>query len=325
MPLSKLELKLNRRVAKAVTAFRLIEDGDRIMVALSGGKDSHAMLHLLHAMRARVPIDFELIAVHLDQAQPGYDGRSLVDYLEARGYAYRIIRADTYSIVREKTKPGQAYCFLCSRLRRGLLYRAALDLGCNKIALGHHREDALETLLLNLIFSGQLKTMPAWLTSDDGRNTVIRPLIYCEESDLARLADEKAFPILPCNLCGSQEKLQRREVRKVLDEIEARWPGASARMLAGLGHVRPSHLLDPGLWARLGMGPKAAPPPRCVGDDASETSDKTHRISYEVQMDSSLSTTAIFDFDEAGEVDRNALDNGDVSPLTQTDSSLIDV
>lgn len=250
---SHLERSLYRKLGQAVRDYQLLKTGDRVMVCMSGGKDSYALLYFLDILRRRSPVKFEIVAAHLDQGQPNYDGKPLVDYLEARGYEYRILRKDTYSIVKDKTLPGQAYCFMCSRLRRGVLYDAAVDLGCNKLALGHHRDDALETLFLNLIFSGQLKSMPPKLVSDDGRNTVIRPLIYCAEQDLARFSLEQAFPILPCNLCGTQENLQREAMKKLLDSIEVANPGARGRMLAALCNVRASHTLDQGLWNRLAL------------------------------------------------------------------------
>jgi tRNA 2-thiocytidine biosynthesis protein TtcA len=260
--ISTLERSLYRRVGQAVRDYHLIDDGDHIMVAISGGKDSYALLHFLHVMRKRAPVKFELTAVHLDQVQPGYDGRPLEDWLKEKGYPHRILHRDTYSIVKDKTAPGQAYCFMCSRLRRGILYQTAVDMGCNKIALGHHRDDALETLMLNLIFTGQLKSMPPKLMSDDRRNVVIRPLIYCGEPELHRFAAEQRFPILPCNLCGSQENLQRKAVRRLLDQIEAANPGARSRMLAGLTNVRPTHLLDRKLYSALGLEGLREPAPK---------------------------------------------------------------
>jgi len=281
--ISKLERSLYRRFAQAVREFDLIQDGDRIMVAVSGGKDSYALLHFLDIMRRRAPVRFDLIAVHLDQAQPGYDGRPLEGYLQEHGYDYRLLHRDTYSIVVEKTLPGQAYCFMCSRLRRGILYQAALELGCTKIALGHHRDDALETLMLNLIFSGQLKAMPPKLVSDDRRNTVIRPLIYCGTPELKQLAVEHGFPILPCNLCGTQENLQRVAMRTMLDQIEAANPGARNRMLAALINVRPSHLLDRKLWDALQLPGLAStlqrPPPSVAGLAEAEEAESTDELS----------------------------------------------
>jgi tRNA 2-thiocytidine biosynthesis protein TtcA len=237
-----LERRLLRDVGRAIGDHRLIEEGDRIMVAMSGGKDSYGLLVLLRAMQARAPIAFDLVAVHLDQGQPGYDGAPLERWLAAEGVSYKVLREDTYSIVTDKIPEGKTYCSLCSRLRRGILYRAAGDLGCNKIALGHHREDALETLLLNLFFGGKLASMPPRLTSDDGRFVVIRPLAYAAEADLAALAAERGFPILPCRLCGSQDEAQRKQMKALLADLERKHPTLRQTMLAAIGNVVPSHL-----------------------------------------------------------------------------------
>lgn len=231
----------------------MIADGDRIAVGVSGGKDSYALLHLLHASQRRARFDFELIAVHLDQVQPGYDGRPLKRFLEERGYPHRILQQDTYSVVMDKIPEGKTYCSLCSRLRRGILYTTAIEMGCTKIALGHHRDDLLETFLLNLMFAGQLKTMPPKLISDDGRNVVIRPLSYVAEADLIAFSAEQSFPILPCNLCGSQENLRRKAMKAMLTEWEARWPGTRGHMMAALANPRASHLPSTSLWQRLGL------------------------------------------------------------------------
>ena len=234
----------------------MIEDGDRVLVALSGGKDSYGLLRLLERLKKRAPIHFELVAWHLDQVQPGYDGEPLERWLQEWGGEYVIARQDTYSVVVDKISEGATYCSLCSRLRRGILYDAAVEMRCNKIALGHHGDDAIETLLLNLMFTGQLKTMPAWLRSDDGRNTVIRPLIGCYESELAAFSEEQRFPILPCNLCGSQENLQRQAVKALINSLEDRYPKVRGSMLAALTNVRSTHLLDTSLWQQLGLGPE---------------------------------------------------------------------
>jgi tRNA 2-thiocytidine biosynthesis protein TtcA len=249
----KLTRELSRRVGRCIGDFDLVQEGDRIMVCLSGGKDSYAMMHLLELLRRRSPVRFELLAVHLDQGHPGYDGAPLRGWLTERGFDHRIVSEDTYSIVKAKVPEGATYCSLCSRLRRGVLYNVAQELGCTKIALGHHRDDALETLMLNLMFTGQLKSMPPKLQSDDGRNVVIRPLLYCAEPDLARFAELESFPILPCDLCGSQEQLMRKQVKKLLAEMESLAPKAKESMLAALGNVRSSHLLDGELWAKLGL------------------------------------------------------------------------
>jgi tRNA 2-thiocytidine biosynthesis protein TtcA len=235
---------LLRDAGRAIADFKLIEPQDRIMVAMSGGKDSYSLLAVLQALQRRAPIRFELVAVHLDQGHPGYDGAPLRAFLEANGVEHRILSEDTYSIVTEKIPEGKTYCSLCSRLRRGILYGAAAELGCNKIALGHHRDDALETLLLNLFFAGKLASMPARLVSDDGAHVVIRPLIYCAEETLARFAAARAFPILPCNLCGSQSEAQRKQMKALLGRLEAEHPHLRQSMLAALGNVVPSHLLD---------------------------------------------------------------------------------
>ena len=212
------------------------------MVAISGGKDSYGLLVLLRALQARAPVSFELLAVHLDQGQPGYDGAPLERWLQAEGVPYKILREDTYSIVTDKIPEGKTYCSLCSRLRRGILYRVASELGCNKIALGHHREDALETLLLNLFFGGKLASMPPRLVTDDGRFVVIRPLAYAAEADLAALAEERHFPILPCRLCGSQDEAQRKQMKALLADLERKHPTLRQTMLAAIGNVIPSHL-----------------------------------------------------------------------------------
>jgi tRNA 2-thiocytidine biosynthesis protein TtcA len=247
-----LERQLLRGVGRAIADFRLIEPGDRIAVAVSGGKDSYTLLTLLAALARRAPIRFELVAVHLDQGHPGYDGEPLRRFLEQNGVEHRILREDTYAIVTEKIPEGKTYCSLCSRLRRGILYRVATELGCNKIALGHHRDDALETLLLNLFFAGKLAAMPARLHSDDGSQVVIRPLIYCAEDTIAAYAAARAFPILPCNLCGSQTEAQRKQMKALLQRMEAEHPHLRQSMLAALGNVIPSHLLDRSLAAAAG-------------------------------------------------------------------------
>lgn len=250
---SNLERKLARAVARASRGFDMIHDGDRILVALSGGKDSYTLFHLLDDLARRAPVTFSLVPVHVDQRQPGHDPAPLVRYLTSRGYDLHVEVDDTYSIVRSKIPEGGSYCSLCSRLRRAILYRLADQLRCNTIALGHHRDDAIVTLMLNLVFSGQLKAMPPKLVADDGRHIVIRPLIYCAEDSIAELAKLKSFPILPCRLCGSQPDQQRKAIDALLADLDARHPGARANMLAALANVRPSHLLDPGLWKALGL------------------------------------------------------------------------
>ena len=234
---------LVHNVGRAIADFDLIRDGDRVMVAVSGGKDSYALLLLLETMRRRAPVKFSLVAVHLDQAQPGHDVEPLRAWLEANGFDHRIVREDTYSIVKQTVPEGRIPCSMCARLRRAILYRLADEFGCTKIALGHHREDALETLLLNLFFAGKLASMPAFLTSDDGAHVVIRPLIYCAESDLAEFAAQHKVPILPCNLCGSLPNTQRKQMKALLERMESEHPRLRQTMLAAVGNVHLDHLL----------------------------------------------------------------------------------
>ncbi len=238
--------RLSRTMLRTVGEWNLIRGGDRILVAVSGGKDSYTLLDLLWRARRKAPVKFELVAYHLDQGQPGYDGGPLRAWLESFGAPFEIDRVDTYGAVIEDAteNPGKTYCRLCSRLRRGVLYTAAERLGCNKIALGHHRDDALETLLLNLFYSGRLQAMPAIYTTNDGRFEVLRPLIECGEASIARHARQRGFPILPCNLCGSQSDLKRVEIKRLLVELEQRIPDVRQVMTAALKNVRPSHLLD---------------------------------------------------------------------------------
>jgi tRNA 2-thiocytidine biosynthesis protein TtcA len=245
--------ELTRELGRCIGDFSLIADGDRVMVCLSGGKDSYTLLDLLERARKRAPIRFELVAVHLDQGHPGYDGAPLRRWLEERGFPHHIVSEDTYSIVKANVPEGKTTCSLCSRLRRGVLYNVAEELGCTKIALGHHRDDAIETLMLNLMFTGSLGSMPPKLVTEDGRNVVIRPLLYCAEDTIAAYAQERAFPILPCDLCGSQENLKRKEVKRLLAELESRFPRLRQSMLAALTNVRATHLLDRELWAGLGL------------------------------------------------------------------------
>lgn len=250
---NKLRKRLRRQVGKAIADFGLIEAGDRVMVCISGGKDSHAMLELLMALRDRAPIDFEIVAVTLDQKQPGYPEEVLPCYLETLNIPFYVLERDTYSVVRSVIPEGKTTCGLCSRLRRGTLYGFADQIGASKIALGHHRDDIVETLFLNLFFGGKLKAMPAKLKSDDDRHVVIRPLAYCKESDLARYASEMQFPIIPCNLCGTQENLQRQEIKKMLQGWEKRYPGRTETIFRALGNVAPSHLMDRALFDFEGL------------------------------------------------------------------------
>lgn len=235
---------LMRTMLRSNATYKLIAPGDRILVAVSGGKDSYTMLDLLWHAKRRAPIQFDVIAVHLDQGQPGYDGRPLADWLETYGAPYEILHEDTYSVVKGLVSEGDTYCAPCSRLRRGVLYSAAERLGCNKIALGHHREDTIHTMLLNLFYAGKLQAMPAMYRTDDGRFDVIRPLIECAERDIAAHAALAGYPILPCNLCGSQDGLKRKKIAAMVSELEREQPNLRAVMLNALQNVRPSHLLD---------------------------------------------------------------------------------
>ena len=241
---NKLAKRLRRQVGEAIADFGMIEEGDRVMVCLSGGKDSYGLLDVLLALREKAPVSFDLVAVNLDQKQPGFPAQVLPDYLSGLGVPFRIVEQDTYAVVKRVLPEGKTLCSLCSRLRRGVLYRVAGELGATKIALGHHRDDILATFFLNLFFGGKLKAMPPKLKSDDGKHIVIRPLAYAKEDDLAAYAEEKGFPIIPCNLCGSQEHLQRRQVREQLRQWEKQFPGRVESILRALSDVRPSHLLD---------------------------------------------------------------------------------
>jgi tRNA 2-thiocytidine biosynthesis protein TtcA len=240
----KLAKKLRHWTGDAIHDFTMIEDGDRIMVCVSGGKDSFAMLDLLMSLQRNAPIHFDLIAVNLDQKQPGFPAHILPAYFEQLGVKYKIVERDTYSIVKRLIPEGDTTCSLCSRLRRGILYSTADELGCTKIALGHHRDDLLETLFLNMFYGGKLKSMPPKLVSDDGKHIVIRPLAYCKEKDLERYAAIKAFPIIPCDLCGSQPNLQRQVIKTMLEEWDHKFPGSRESMLKALQNVVPSHLAD---------------------------------------------------------------------------------
>ena len=245
---NKLHKRLRRNVGKAVADYRMIESGDRIMVCLSGGKDSYGMLEILMNLRDNAPIEFELVAVNLDQKQPGFPTEILPQYLDGVGIEYHIIEKDTYSIVTEKIAENRTYCSLCSRLRRGTLYGFAEKIGATKIALGHHRDDIVETLFLNMFYQGKLKAMPPKLLSDDGANMVIRPLAYCREADLQALAKLRQYPIIPCNLCGSQDGLQRRVVKAMLRDWEREHPGRVETIFSALKHVAPSQLADTALF-----------------------------------------------------------------------------
>jgi tRNA 2-thiocytidine biosynthesis protein TtcA len=263
---NKLEKRLLRLAGQAIGDYSMIEAGDRVMVCLSGGKDSYGLLEVLLLLRERAPIDFEIVAVNLDQKQPGFPAHVLPDYLRARGLAFRIETQDTYSIVTRVIPAGKTMCSLCSRLRRGVLYRVASELGATKIALGHHRDDILGTFFLNLFYGGTLKGMAPKLASDDGRHVVIRPLAYVKEDDLARYAEVKAFPLIPCSLCGSQENLKRKEVKRMLVDWDKRFPGRVENIFNALARVVPSHLMDGTLFDFTGL--RAGGGPRSDGDIA---------------------------------------------------------
>jgi tRNA 2-thiocytidine biosynthesis protein TtcA len=253
---AKLIKRLRHHVGDAINDFNMIEQGDRVMVCLSGGKDSYGLLDILLGLQKSAPIDFTLVAVNLDQKQPGFPEHVLPEYLRSIGVEYHIVEEDTYSIVKRVVEEGKTTCALCSRLRRGILYRVADELGATKIALGHHRDDILQTLFLNMFYAGKLKAMPPKLVSDDGRHMVIRPLAYCRERDLERFSELRGFPIIPCNLCGSQPNLQRQVVKQMINDWDKRFPGRSETMFRALQNVVPSHLADSALFdfASLALG-----------------------------------------------------------------------
>ena len=242
--IAKLKKRLHRQVGRAIADFAMIENGDRVMVCLSGGKDSYSLLDILIELRERAPIEFSVVAVNLDQKQPGFPAEVLPEYLAGLGVDHRIVEQDTYSVVKRLVPEGRTMCSLCSRLRRGALYRVASELGATKIALGHHRDDMVATLFMNMFFGGRLKGMPPKLVSDDGRHVVIRPLAYVAEHDLIRWAEHRQFPIIPCTLCGSQENLQRKQVGEMLREWERKFPGRIENMFSAMQSIVPSHLLD---------------------------------------------------------------------------------
>jgi tRNA 2-thiocytidine biosynthesis protein TtcA len=251
---NKLAKRLQRNVGQAIGDFNMISEGDRVMVCLSGGKDSYTMLDILLELRKRAPVNFELIAVNLDQKQPGFPQHVLPDYLTQMGVPFHIIEQDTYSVVRRVIPEGKTTCGLCSRMRRGALYRFASENGVTRIALGHHRDDIIETLFLNLFNGGRIKAMPPKLLSDDGVHVVIRPLAYCTEQDIARYAEERQFPIIPCNLCGSQPKLQRQAIKEMLGQWKRRYPGRIENIFRAIGHVSPSQLADHDLFDFRSLG-----------------------------------------------------------------------
>jgi tRNA 2-thiocytidine biosynthesis protein TtcA len=263
---NKLSKRLMRETGRAIADFNMIEAGDRVMVCVSGGKDSFSMLDILMTLRSRAPIDFDIVAVNLDQMQPGFPTDVLPTYLTQVGVPFHIETRDTYSIVKRLIPEGKTTCSLCSRLRRGNLYRVATELGASKIALGHHRDDILGTFFLNMFYGAKLKAMPPKLVSDDGQHTVIRPLAYVPEADLIEYAEWKKFPIIPCDLCGSQENLKRKEVTRMLQEWDKKYPGRAWNVFKALGNVTPSHLMDPLLFDFVGLKPDGKANP--LGDTA---------------------------------------------------------
>jgi len=258
---NKLAKRLRRQAGQAIADYNMIEDGDRVMVCLSGGKDSYTLLAMLRQLQARAPVSFELVAVHLDQKQPGYDAGILPGYLRSIDMPFEILEQDTYSVVRRVVPEGKTMCGLCSRLRRGALYSFAARAGFTKIALGHHRDDMVETLFLNMFYHSRLKAMPPKLLSDDGKHVVIRPLAYCKESDIAEYAQQQGFPVMPCNLCGSQETLQRKAIKQMLSEWERRHPGRVENVFRALTAVAPSQLADRDLFDFAGLGSRHSGPP----------------------------------------------------------------
>lgn len=251
--LQKLRKSLESRTGKAIIDYNMIEDGDTVLVCVSGGKDSYTLLAMLMALQQRAPVKFKLIAMNLDQKQPGFPAEILPNYFKSIGIEHHIIESDTYSIVKDKIPEGKTTCSLCSRLRRGIIYRTAKELGANKIALGHHRDDMVHTLFLNLLFGGKMKAMPPKLVTDDKAHIVIRPLAYCAESDIAKFARAMEYPLIPCNLCGSQENLQRQKVREMMQDWDRRYPGRTEAVFTALQNVVPSHLGDNRLFDFRGL------------------------------------------------------------------------
>jgi len=255
---NKLKKRLEHATGQAIADFNMIEEGDLVMVCLSGGKDSYTLLDVLTTLKSRAPVDFRLLAMNLDQKQPGFPEEVLPDYLDRAGVPYRIVEEDTYSVVQEKIPEGKTTCSLCSRLRRGIIYRVADEVGATKIALGHHRDDIVETLFLNMFFGSKMKAMPPKLHTDDGRHIVIRPLAYCAEKDIEQYSQVRNFPIIPCNLCGSQENLQRQRIKQMLGEWEQQYPGRTRNIFTALANVVPSHLADKTLYDFISLSSVAA-------------------------------------------------------------------
>jgi tRNA 2-thiocytidine biosynthesis protein TtcA len=268
---NKLQKLLRRHAGNAISDFNMIEDGDKVMVCLSGGKDSYTMLEILMSLKASAPIHFDIIAVNLDQKQPGFPEHILPQYLDTLDVEYLIVEEDTYSIVKDKVPEGKTTCSLCSRLRRGILYRTASELGATKIALGHHRDDILETLMLNMFYGGRMKSMPPKLVSDDGKHVVIRPLAYAREKDIAEYSRMMEYPIIPCNLCGSQENLQRKVIKDMLQTWDKQHPGRLESMYRAIGHLSPSHLMDHNIFDFTNI--KATGEANPDGDTAFDTPD----------------------------------------------------
>jgi tRNA 2-thiocytidine biosynthesis protein TtcA len=259
--MNKLRKRLHREVGQAITDFNMIEEGDKVMVCMSGGKDSYSMLDILMNLQRRAPVRFEIVAVNLDQKQPGFPEHVLPEYFQKIGVPYRIEEQDTYSVVKRVVPEGKTTCSLCSRLRRGILYRVATELGCTKIALGHHRDDILQTLFMNMFFGSKMKGMPPKLVTDNGEHVVIRPMAYCREKDLAAYAEWREFPIIPCNLCGSQEGLQRQQMREMINEWDAKYPGRVDNMFTALSNIVPSHMMDRSLYPFANIRATGSPVP----------------------------------------------------------------
>ena len=288
---NKLSKRLHREVGQAVTDFNMIEDGDKVMVCMSGGKDSYAMLDILMNLQKRAPIRFEIVAVNLDQKQPGFPEHVLPEHLTKVGVPFRIEEQDTYSVVKRVVPEGKTTCSLCSRLRRGILYRVATELGCTKIALGHHRDDILQTLFMNMFFGSKLKGMPPKLVTDNGEHVVIRPMAYCREQDLATYAEHREFPIIPCNLCGSQEGLQRQQMREMINGWDRKFPGRVDNMFKALSNIVPSHLLDRNFYPFTTIQATGKPMPD--GDIAFDEDESCGDVSNGLPAETAVSLSAI--------------------------------